>query len=127
MSKRIYLMKFSGSFKRGGIRKNPAPFLYDRKFGIGGKMSLPEFLRRENRVEASEKEKQLDRLMEEYRVHFGERPTNEPSVYNEDEWIEILQKCISDGITVYELLDGELETTSDYDCVIIKRQSSANN
>ena len=26
MSKKIYLMKFSCSFKRGGIRKNPAPF-----------------------------------------------------------------------------------------------------
>ncbi len=84
-------------------------------------MEIPDFLRPDN-SKPNKKDIKMKELMEKYKKCFGEYPTTEPSVYNTDEWIDILNRCIKENIQICYLLEGELEVegVKDYDCIIIK-------
>ena len=73
-------------------------------------MEIPYFLRPENIKKLDPQSVRMMELINEYKDHFGNEPTTEPSTYSTEEWIGILKKCIDDNITVLDLLDGELET-----------------
>ena len=83
-------------------------------------MSIPDFLKRENRRQNDPDTDAMLELIEKYRKAFGDYPTTEPSVYSTTEWIGILKECIETKRTVFEVLDGELETEEncDYNPVI---------
>ena len=82
---------------------------------------IPDFLRPENWKPDPETDTML-RLIQEYEEHFGKGVTTEPAPYSTQEWIVILQKCITEDILVEELLMGELETPDleDIEYIIIE-------
>ena len=83
-------------------------------------MAIPDFLKPENRKPLTPEDVQFRRLREEYREMFGDYPTTEPAGYTTEEWIEFFIRCLKENITIFELLDGELETgDEEHDYIII--------
>ena len=70
-------------------------------------MSLPEFLKCENKPEANKIEEEFDRMLKEYEELFGEELGTEPSNFSLKEWIEIIKECIRTKER-YEELTGDV-------------------
>ena len=77
-------------------------------------MSIPEFLRPENRKELKPEDTEMLELMEEYKKVFGDYPMTEPSSYTTEEWINMLRECIEKNITIWELWGEEYDPEADY-------------
>lgn len=76
-------------------------------------MKIPEFLRPENR-KINPEGTEMFRLCREYAKMFGDYPMTEPSSYSEQEWIEILEECIREKKTTWEVFGDEFDPEADY-------------
>ena len=57
-------------------------------------MSIPDFLKRENKPPIDKIGEKFDRVLEEYEEIFGGTIPNEPSGLSLEEWIKIMRLCI---------------------------------
>lgn len=73
---------------------------------------IPDFLKQnEGRKEKSEFGKAIDR----YTDHFGKNDLiTEPSSWSEEEWVQILDECIAQNKTIWELVGEEYDPDADY-------------
>lgn len=60
---------------------------------------IPDFLKIENRTKPTE----FSLLVRKYREEFHDSPPTEPSFWSEEEWVEILKKCLKKHKTVREI------------------------
>lgn len=72
-------------------------------------MSIPYFLKRENRPSISNAEEEFDKTLVEYEELFGDGISNEPSGLSLEQWTEIMKICIKEKKTYEELTGDVLE------------------
>lgn len=77
-------------------------------------MSIPDFLKRENRPPIDKAGEEFDRTLEEYEKLFGEEISNEPSSMSLEQWTEIMKLCIKEKKTYEELTGDVLEKDALY-------------
>ena len=76
---------------------------------------IPEFLKRENRKEPSELDKKVKDALERYHKHFPDDGLmTESWSWPREEWPVIIDKCISQNKTIWELFDEEYDPETDY-------------
>ena len=73
---------------------------------------IPDFLMSEGRKkEKSEFRKAIDR----YTEHFGKNDLiTEPSTWSEEKWVQILDECIAQNKTIWELFGEEYNPDAYY-------------
>ena len=72
-------------------------------------MSIPDFLKRENRQPIDKMVEEFDRVSKEYEELFGDRIANEPSSMSLGQWIKLMKICIKEKKTYEELTGDVLE------------------
>lgn len=76
---------------------------------------IPDFLRRENRKELSELDKKIENALEEYCRHFPDDGLmTESWIWPREEWPTIINECISQNKTIWELFGEEYDQEADY-------------
>ena len=76
---------------------------------------IPEFLRRENQKEPTKLELEIRDAVEIYRQKFGgDGLMTESWSWPREEWPKIINECISQNKTIWELFDEEYDPEADY-------------
>lgn len=81
---------------------------------------VPEFFRRENMKEPTEQEKELRKKIHEaiqkYQEHFPDDNglMTEAFVWPRKEWPDIIERCIAENKTMWELFGEEYDPEADY-------------
>lgn len=74
---------------------------------------IPDFLKRENRTEKreiSEMKKAIDR----YNKQFNNDLITETVPYSDEEWVEVLNYCVENNMTIWEYWGEEYDPEADY-------------
>ena len=76
---------------------------------------IPEFLKRENRKELTELDKEIREAISLYHEHFpNDGLMTESWSWPCEEWPLIINKCISQNKTIWELFGEEYDPEADY-------------
>lgn len=76
---------------------------------------MPDFLRRGNRDEISELDKRITEAMDRYHKQFPEDGLmTESWSWPCEEWPDIIEQCIAQNKTIWELFDEEYDPEADY-------------
>lgn len=76
---------------------------------------IPDFLKRENRKNASELDLKIKDAIKRYEQHFGGVGLmTEAWVWSPDEWIGIIDECIAQNKNVWELFGEEYDPDANY-------------
>lgn len=76
-------------------------------------MRIPDFLKPEN-IKPNPKADDMMEAIERYIEHFGDGPITEGSYYSDEEWTNMLNKCVDKNITIWELTREEYDPESEY-------------
>lgn len=77
-------------------------------------MEIPDFLKRETIKEPNPKRIEMMEVVRRYEEETGEEFFNEPFPFSEQEWITMLNECIEQHITIWELWGEEYDPEADY-------------
>ena len=76
---------------------------------------IPEFFKRENRREPSELDKKVKEALARYHKHFlHDGLMTESWSWPREEWPTIIDECISQNKTIWELFGEEYDPEADY-------------
>ena len=76
---------------------------------------IPDFLKRENRKEPTEFDKEIKEAVDKYHKHFPDDGLmTESWSWPIEEWPVIIEQCISQNKTIWELFNEEYDPESDY-------------
>lgn len=76
---------------------------------------IPEFFRRENYQEPDTLMLEFQAAIKRYKEHFPhDGLMTEASSMSREEWIEVIDRCIEENVTIWELLGEEYDPDSDY-------------
>lgn len=76
-------------------------------------MKIPDFLRPGSSKPLPD-DIEMDRLIKEYKKRIGDDLVTEPSTYTTQEWINMLNECIQNNITIWELWEEAFDPEADY-------------
>lgn len=77
-------------------------------------MKIPDFLRPENRKELDSKTIEMLETVRKYEEEIGGVFFTEPFPFTDQEWIDMLNECIEQHITIWELWGEEYDPEADY-------------
>lgn len=76
---------------------------------------IPDFLKRENRENPSKLDMKIRDAIERYHQHFQDDGLmTEAWVWSPDEWVTIIDECIAQNKTVWELLEEKYDSDAEY-------------